>query len=145
MITRRIESASFMSSSYFYQLTDTEWNWRSISEDSLRRYVEFASESCIQELLAASVPQNAAGYNWKVLTADDGVEISKRRCGSLHIFRSRWELRSVSAQQFIVVANAIDAAKVLSSLLPYPNRLIDLRQHDRFECFNPQNFQQNEI
>ncbi|KAF2310153.1 hypothetical protein GH714_006770 [Hevea brasiliensis] len=31
--------------------------------------------------------------------------------GSLHAFRSRWLLRTVSPQQFITVANAIDAAR----------------------------------
>ncbi|XP_077224510.1 polyketide cyclase/dehydrase and lipid transport superfamily protein isoform X2 [Tasmannia lanceolata] len=84
----------------------------SISEDSLRRYVYFASESCIQELLAAS-DQNRVdnGDTWKVLALDNGVEISKCRSGSFHTFRSRWLLRSVSPQQFITVANAIDAAK----------------------------------
>lgn len=87
--------------------------WRSISEDSLKRYVQFASESCIQELLAASDTNRGSGNDgWKVLTLDNGVEISKRRSGSLHTFRSRWVLRSVSPQQFITVANAIDAAKV---------------------------------
>ncbi|KEH32728.1 homeobox/lipid-binding domain protein [Medicago truncatula] len=85
----------------------------SISEDSLKRYVQFASESCIQELLAASDTNRGNSNNdeWKVLTFDNGVEISKRRSGSFHTFRSRWVLRSVSPQQFITVANAIDAAK----------------------------------
>lgn len=88
----------------------------SISEDSLRRYVYFASETCIQDLLSAS-DSNWAGNKghdcdgWKVLTVIDGVEISKRRCGSLHVFRSRWILTSISPQQFISVANAIQAAK----------------------------------
>ncbi|KAL6297715.1 hypothetical protein ACE6H2_005857 [Prunus campanulata] len=95
----------------------------SISEDSLKRYVQFASESCIQELLSASDSNrdtrvgtgNNANDGWKVLTLDNGVEISKRRSGktaSFHTFRSRWLLTSVSPQQFITVANAIDAAKV---------------------------------
>ncbi|KAG9457121.1 hypothetical protein H6P81_001629 [Aristolochia fimbriata] len=88
----------------------------SISEDSLRRYVYHASESCIQELLAASDPNRSSDSGgsdnkWKVLALENGVEISKRRSGSFHIFRSRWILRSVSPQQFITVANAIDAAK----------------------------------
>ncbi|CAK8564563.1 unnamed protein product [Lathyrus sativus] len=86
----------------------------SISEDSLRRYVQFASESCIQELLAASDTNRGNNGNndgWKVITLDNGVEISKRMSGSFHTFRSRWVLRSVSPQQFITVANAIDAAK----------------------------------
>lgn len=76
--------------------------------------MDFASESCIQELLSASDSNRAANDNdgWKVLTLENGVEISKRRSGSLHTFRSRWLLRSVSPQQFITVANAIDAAKV---------------------------------
>ncbi|PPR89630.1 hypothetical protein GOBAR_AA31058 [Gossypium barbadense] len=82
----------------------------SISEESLRRYVHFASESCVQELLMSA--SNDCGDGWKILlTLDNGVEISKRRSGSLHIFRSRCLLRSVSPQQFITVANAIDAAK----------------------------------
>lgn len=95
------------------------WKSRSISEDSLKRYVQFASESCIQELLSASDSTRGIGINngndgWKVLTLENGVEISKRRSGngSFHTFRSRWLLRSVSPQQFIAVANAIDAAKV---------------------------------
>ncbi|KAE9609518.1 putative START-like domain-containing protein [Lupinus albus] len=85
----------------------------SISEDSLRRYVQFASESCIQELLGASDTNRGNGNDgWKLLTdLHNGVEISKRTSGSLHTFRSRWVLRSVSSQQFITVANAIDAAK----------------------------------
>ncbi|XVE89314.1 hypothetical protein DITRI_Ditri19aG0192500 [Diplodiscus trichospermus] len=90
----------------------SQQSW-SISEDSLRRYVQFASESCIQELLSASDSNKLGNCSdgWKILTLDNGVEISKRRSGSLHIFRSRWLLRSVSPQQFITVANAIDAAK----------------------------------
>ena len=74
--------------------------------------MHFASESCIQELLSAS-DSNVGNDGWKILTdLDNGVEISKRRSGSFHTFRSRWLLRSVSPQQFITVANAIDAAKV---------------------------------
>nr|XP_009379906.2 PREDICTED: PCTP-like protein isoform X1 [Musa acuminata subsp. malaccensis] len=84
----------------------------SVSEDSLRRYVTYASERCIQELLSASESSRAGGGDgWKVLAFQNGVEISKRSAGSLHVFRSRWLLRSVSPQQFIVVATAIDAAK----------------------------------
>ncbi|CAA6660252.1 unnamed protein product [Spirodela intermedia] len=84
----------------------------SISEDSLKRYVLYASESCIQELLSASESGRVGGNDgWKVLTLDDGVEISRRRAGSLHVFRSRWLLQSVSPRQFMTVANAIDAAK----------------------------------
>ncbi|XP_078155849.1 polyketide cyclase/dehydrase and lipid transport superfamily protein [Carex rostrata] len=84
----------------------------SISEDSLRRYVSYASESCIQELLSASDSSREIGDDgWKVLAFENGVEISKRRSGALHVFRSRWLLQSVSLQQFITVANAIDAAK----------------------------------
>lgn len=90
---------------------------RSISDDSLRRYVFFASERCIQELLSASDSDRAGNGNdgWKMLAFEDGVEISKRRSGSgsFHTFRSRWVLKSVSPEQFITVANAIDAAKVL--------------------------------
>lgn len=88
---------------------------RSISEDSLRRYVHYASESCIQELLSASADSHRVANGseeWKILTPENGVEISKRRSGSLHAFRSRWLLKSLSPQQFITVANAIDAAKV---------------------------------
>ncbi|XP_043722494.1 START domain-containing protein 10 [Telopea speciosissima] len=86
----------------------------SISEDSLRRYVHFASECCIQELLSASDSNRVVNDHdgWKVLARHSGVEISKkRRSGSLHTFRSRWLLQSVSPQQFITFANAIDAAK----------------------------------
>ncbi|KAJ9141263.1 hypothetical protein P3X46_031816 [Hevea brasiliensis] len=92
--------------------TGSSTSW-SISEDSLRRYVQFASESCIQDLLSASDSNRLGNGNdgWKVLTLDNRVEISKRRSGSLHAFRSRWLLRTVSPQQFITVANAIDAAR----------------------------------
>ena len=95
--------------------------------------MHFASESCIQELLSASDSNRAANDNdgWKVLTLENGVEISKRRSGSLHTIRSRWLLRSVSPQQFITVANAIDAAKVNLNFLINDDRskkkiLIDL-------------------
>ncbi|XWS11589.1 hypothetical protein CRYUN_Cryun37aG0011800 [Craigia yunnanensis] len=66
----------------------SQQSW-SISEDSLRRYVQFASESCIQELLSASDSNKLGNYSdgWKILTLD------------------------LSPQQFITVANAIDAAK----------------------------------
>ncbi|RDX81658.1 START domain-containing protein 10, partial [Mucuna pruriens] len=102
----------------------------SISEDSLRRYVQFASESCIQELLAASDTNRGNGNDgWKVLTLDNGVEISKRRSGSLHTFRSRWVLRSVSPQQFITVANAIDAAKQWDSDLVEARYIKDLEEN----------------
>ncbi|KAG6475367.1 START domain-containing protein 10-like isoform X1 [Zingiber officinale] len=96
------------------QITSTSSCSRSwsVSEDSLRRYVTYASERCIQELLSASETSRAGGGDgWKVLTFENGVEISKRRSSSLHVFRSRWLLQSVSPEQFIVVANAIDAAK----------------------------------
>ncbi|XP_004301587.1 PREDICTED: PCTP-like protein [Fragaria vesca subsp. vesca] len=105
----------------------------SISEDSLKRYVQFASESCIQELLSASDSTRGIGINngndgWKVLTLENGVEISKRRSGngSFHTFRSRWLLRSVSPQQFIAVANAIDAAKQWDSDLVEARYIKDL-------------------
>lgn len=77
----------------------------------------FASESCIQELLSASDSNRVGNCSdgWKVLTLENGVELSKRQSGSLHTFRSRWVLRSVSPEQFITVANAIDAAKVSAS------------------------------
>ncbi|KAI4298887.1 hypothetical protein L6164_032400 [Bauhinia variegata] len=103
----------------------------SISEDSLRRYVHFASESCIQELLSASDSNRGNGSNdgWKVLNLDNGVEISKRRSGSLHTFRSRWLLRSVSPQQFITVANAIDAAKQWDSDLVEAKYIRDLEDN----------------
>ncbi|CAN1140358.1 hypothetical protein LINPERPRIM_LOCUS24780 [Linum perenne] len=95
----------------------------SISEESLKRYVHFASESCIQELLSASSSSDLLGNSnngeeWKILSSQEenggGVEISKRRgaSGSSYpAFRSRSILKSVSPQQFISVANAIDAAR----------------------------------
>nr|CAB3491285.1 unnamed protein product [Digitaria exilis] len=87
----------------------------SISEDSLRRYVSYASESCIQELLAASDSGRGSGDGdddgWKVLVYQNGVEISKRRTGPAHVFRSRWLLQDVSPEQFMAAANAVDAAK----------------------------------
>ncbi|KAL5993181.1 hypothetical protein ACLOJK_014104 [Asimina triloba] len=91
----------------------------SINDVSLRRYVHFASENCIQELLSASDPNRAdhADDRWKILAFHhNGVEISKRRSRSggslLYAFRSRWLLKSaVSPHQLLAVANAIDAAK----------------------------------
>lgn len=77
----------------------------------------YASENCIQELLSASDSKSVNNDGWKILGIDNGVEISKRRSGSLHTFRSRWLLKSVSPQQFITVANAIDAARVSNNLI----------------------------
>jgi hypothetical protein len=79
--------------------------------------VSYASESCIQELLAASSDSGrCAGGDgddgWKVLVYQNGVEISKRRAGPAHVFRSRWLLQDVSPEQFMAAANAVDAAKV---------------------------------
>uniref|UniRef100_A0A1D1Y5T6 PCTP-like protein n=2 Tax=Anthurium amnicola TaxID=1678845 RepID=A0A1D1Y5T6_9ARAE len=102
----------------------------SISEDSLRRYVSYASESCIQELLSASDSSRVGGNDgWKLLALEDGVEISKRCSGSLHVFRSRWLLRSVSPQQFMTVANAIDAAKQWDPHLLEANYIKDLNDN----------------
>ncbi|CAI9101458.1 OLC1v1038788C1 [Oldenlandia corymbosa var. corymbosa] len=104
----------------------------SISEDSLRRYVFYASENCIQELLSASDSSKAGNgleNGWKVLGMDNGVEISKRRSGSLHTFRSRWLLKSVSPQQFITVANAIDAAKQWDSDLVEARYIKELEEN----------------
>ncbi|KAF6139638.1 hypothetical protein GIB67_042448 [Kingdonia uniflora] len=108
-------------------LTTCTQSW-SISEDSLRRYVHFASESCIQELLSASESSRIGIGNdgWKVLEHENGVEISKRRSGSFHTFRSRWLLKSVSPEQFMTVANAIDAAKQWDSDLVEAKYLKDL-------------------
>ncbi|PIA47010.1 hypothetical protein AQUCO_01400016v1 [Aquilegia coerulea] len=111
---------------------------RSISEDSLKRYVHFASERCIQELLSASDSNRPICCNsdtsdhvdgWKVLTFENGVEISKRTSASFHIFRSRWLLKSVSPQQFITVANAIDAAKQWDSDLVEAKYIKDLEDN----------------
>ncbi|KAL2491063.1 Polyketide cyclase/dehydrase and lipid transport superfamily protein [Abeliophyllum distichum] len=99
----------------------------SISEESLRRYVLHASENCIQELLSAS-DSNCVGSvddGWKVLGIDNGIELSKHRSGSLHTFRSR----SISPQQFITVANAIDAAKQWDSDLVEARYIKDLEEN----------------
>ncbi|KAF3440648.1 hypothetical protein FNV43_RR18932 [Rhamnella rubrinervis] len=103
----------------------------SISEDSLRRYVHFASESCIQDLLSASDSHRTANGSdeWKIVTLENGVEISKRRSGSLHAFRSRWLLKSLSPQRFITVANAIDAAKQWDSDLIEARYIKDLEDN----------------
>lgn len=95
----------------------------------MRRYVHFASESSIQELLSAS-DSNRSHDGWKVLNLiDNSVEISKRRSGSLHAFRSRWRLKSLSPQQFITVANAIDAAKQWDSDLVEAKYIKDLEEN----------------
>jgi hypothetical protein len=86
----------------------------------LKRYVSYASESCIQELLAASDSGGGGGGGddgWKVLAYCNGVEISKRRAGAAHVFRSRWLLHAVSPGKFMAVANAVDAAKVPATLI----------------------------
>lgn len=90
-----------------------------------------ASENCIQELLSASDSNKVGSGNdgWKVLGMDNGVEISKRRSGSHHTFRSRWLLKSVSPQQFITVANAIDAAKQWDSDLVEARYIKDLEEN----------------
>ncbi|XP_022895617.1 START domain-containing protein 10 [Olea europaea var. sylvestris] len=111
-------------------LANCTGSW-SISEESLRRYVFYASENCIQELLSASDSNSVGSANdgWKVLGIDNGIEISKQRSGSLHTFRSRWLLKSVSPQQFITVANAIDAAKQWDSDLVEANYIKNLEEN----------------
>ncbi|CAL9762921.1 unnamed protein product [Musa acuminata subsp. burmannicoides] len=106
--------------------TSCSRSW-SVSEDSLRRYVNYASERCIQELLSASESSDG----WKVLTFRNGVEISRRSSASLHVFRSRWLLRSVSPQQFFMVANAIDAAKQWDPDLVEAKHIKDLNDNLR--------------
>jgi hypothetical protein len=77
--------------------------------------VSYASETCIQELLAASDSGDGGEDDgWKVLAHRNGVEIARRRTGPGHVFRSRWLLQGVSPEQFMAAANAVDAAKVLS-------------------------------
>uniref|UniRef100_A0A0D9XQS8 START domain-containing protein n=1 Tax=Leersia perrieri TaxID=77586 RepID=A0A0D9XQS8_9ORYZ len=102
----------------------------SISEDSLKRYVSYASESCIQELLAASDSGGDGGGGddgWKVLAYCNGVEISKRRAGAAHVFRSRWLLHAaVSPAKFMALANAVDAAKQWESDLVDARYIKDL-------------------
>lgn len=66
---------------------------------------------------------------WKLLAIDNGVEISKRSSSSLHTFRSRWLLKSVSPQQFITVANAIDAARQWDSDLVEAKYIKDLEEN----------------
>ncbi|KAI3984557.1 hypothetical protein MKX01_040434 [Papaver californicum] len=137
-------------------MSNLSHSW-SISDESLRRFVHFASESCIQELLSASdstccsssssskvngtnghrnqhnSTNNSDGWNkvHSISTRDTGVEISKRRSAgnSFHIFRSRWLLRSVSPEQFITVANAIDAAKQWDSDLVEAKYIKDLGEN----------------
>ena len=90
--------------------------------------MSYASESCIQELLAASDSGRGGGGDdgWKVLVYQNGVEISKRRAGPAHVFRSRWLLQDVSPEQFMAVANAVDAAKVTITFLVH---------HTAINCF----------
>ncbi|KAL6494449.1 hypothetical protein OROGR_031249 [Orobanche gracilis] len=107
----------------------------SISEDSLRRYVLHASENCIQELLSASADTKKTERisntddGWKVIAVQNGVEISRRRSGSLHTFRSRRLLKSVSPQKFMTVANAIDAAKEWDGDLVEAEYIKDLEEN----------------
>ncbi|XP_010533232.1 PREDICTED: PCTP-like protein [Tarenaya hassleriana] len=103
----------------------------SVSEESLKRYVRFASESCIQELLSASDAGRFgnAGNGWKILSLEKDVEISKRGSGSLNAFRSRRILRSVPSQQFVAVANAIDAAKQWDSDLVEARYIKDIEEN----------------
>ncbi|KAE9446771.1 hypothetical protein C3L33_21335, partial [Rhododendron williamsianum] len=52
----------------------------SISEDSLRRYVFFASESCIQELLSASDSNRVGNCSdgWKFITVANAIDAAKQ-------------------------------------------------------------------
>lgn len=98
--------------------------------------MSYASESCIQELLAAS-DSGGAGRGgggsggggeeddgWQTLAYCNGVEIAKRRSGTGQMFRSRWLLYAVSPEQFMAVANAVDAAKVTHMKYSFPFLLL---------------------
>eukprot|EP01018_Ginkgo_biloba_P025012 Gb_27818 [translate_table: standard] len=98
-----------------------------VSDDSLKRYVLHASESCIQDLLSASGASRADG--WKVLAVGRGVEISRRSTtGALPILRGRRMLR-VSPAQFNAVATAIDTAKQWDSNLAEARYIKDLHEN----------------
>ncbi|XP_057838422.2 uncharacterized protein LOC131048481 isoform X2 [Cryptomeria japonica] len=99
----------------------------SVSDDSLKRFVLHASESCIQDLLSAS-GENSRDDGWKVLAIGGGVEISRRSNGPLDMLRGRRKLR-IPASHFKAVATAIDTAKQWDPNLTEGSYIKDLHEN----------------
>ncbi|KAH9332055.1 hypothetical protein KI387_004163, partial [Taxus chinensis] len=99
----------------------------SVSDDSLKRFVVHASETCIQDLLAAS-GEDSRDDGWKVLAIGGGVEISRRSNGPLDMLRGRRILR-VPASHFKAVATAIDTAKQWDPNLAEGTYIKDLHEN----------------
>uniref|UniRef100_A0A0D6R6K5 START domain-containing protein n=1 Tax=Araucaria cunninghamii TaxID=56994 RepID=A0A0D6R6K5_ARACU len=99
----------------------------SVSDDSLKRFVLHASESCIQDLLSATGDQNR-GDGWKILAMGGGVEISRRSNGPLNMLRGRRILR-VPLSQFKAVATAIDTAKQWDPNLAEGRHIKDIHEN----------------
>eukprot|EP01018_Ginkgo_biloba_P037937 Gb_24270 [translate_table: standard] len=84
----------------------------SVSEASLQRYVLYASERCVQDLLTISGEDQIEG--WKSVPSHSGIEISQKNSEAVTIFRGSCLLK-ISLSQFKTVANSINTAKTNKS------------------------------
>nr|ABK22705.1 unknown [Picea sitchensis] len=104
----------------------------SVSDDSLKRYVLHASESCVQDLLisATATGGDSKAEGWKVLgVGEDEIEISRRWSGAIPMLRGRRILRGTSPSQFQAVASAIDTAKQWDPNLAEGRYIKDLHEN----------------
>ncbi|EFJ18311.1 hypothetical protein SELMODRAFT_444543 [Selaginella moellendorffii] len=81
----------------------------SVSEESLKRYVEHASYRCYQDLLVDSRADETEG--WKPIKSKRGIAISCRRDGNKTIVMRGQSVLNISPSKFQAVTNAIDTAK----------------------------------
>lgn len=102
----------------------------SVSDDSLKRYVLHASESCVQDLLISATGGDSRAEGWKVLGfGGDEVEISRRLSGAVPMLRGRRILKGTSPSQVQAVASAIDTAKQWDPNLSEGSYIKDLHEN----------------
>lgn len=77
--------------------------------ESLRRYVTHASETAIQDLLAASRPELQDG--WRLHRIKRGVEICRKKHGKVKVVRGQCYV-DVSASDFQSLTSVVGTCKV---------------------------------
>lgn len=83
-------------------------------EELLRRYVTHASETAVQDLLAASQPELQDG--WRLFRIKRGVEICRKNQGRVKVVRGQC-IVDVSASEFQSLTSVVDTCKVRTDFI----------------------------